>query len=143
MHNETSPTSGTSPADPDSIARAHHEQAVASGESRILFRTVGGRLHSYARDEIGVVTASSHPSVRSAGGFVSLAVPFGSVAAISVLLVTAPIADGGDPMWGALALTVLGLAGTVYAGRLAGVAARAKRLRKECGVPEPTARQFD
>lgn len=143
MHNGTSADSGSNPADQDSVIRAHHEQAVAQGENRVLCRTVDGRLYSYARDEIGVLTASSHPTVRSAGGFAGMAVLFGFLAAFSLVLVNAPTGDGGDPMWGALVLTVLGLAGMAYAGRLAAVAARAKRLRRERGVPEPTSRQFD
>ena len=40
-------------------------------------------------------------------------------------------------------LTVAGAAGVLYAARMAGVAAKAKRLRAERGIPEPTARQFD
>lgn len=43
----------------DDQVRAYHEQALARGEKRVLCRTGEGRLYSYARDEIGVVTASS------------------------------------------------------------------------------------
>jgi len=123
--------------------RFNHDQAVARGEKRVLFRTVDGRLHSYARDELGVVTASSHPQVRSAGGFVAMAVFFAALAVFSVLLVAGPTSRGQDPMWGALVLTVAGVGGVLYAARMAGVAAKAKRLRAERGIPEPTARQFD
>lgn len=123
--------------------RLNHDQAVARGEKRVLFRTVEGRLHSYARDELGVVTASSHPQVRSAGGFVAMAVFFAALAVFSILLVAAPTSRGQDPMWGALILTVAGVGGVFYAARMAGVAAKAKRLRAERGIPEPTARQFD
>lgn len=110
---------------------------------RILFRTVDGGLHGYSRDELGVVTAGSHPTVRSAGGFTFIALFFAALTAFSVLLITGPTSSGGDPLWGALVLTVLGLGGVVYAGRLALIAGRAKRLRSERGIPEPTSRQFD
>jgi hypothetical protein len=133
---------GSSPS-PDDQVRAEHEQALARGEKRILFRTVEGKLHSYAKDELGVVTASSHPQVRSAAGFVVLSLVFAAVAVFSVLLVVGPTSRGGNPMWDAMFLAVAGVAGVVYAIRMARVASRAKRLRAERGVPEPTARQLD
>ncbi|GAB5078515.1 hypothetical protein [Arthrobacter sp. AD-310] len=130
-------------SDSEDQVRLNHDQAVARGEKRVLFRTVDGRLHSYARDELGVVTASSHPQVRSAGGFVVMAVFFAALAVFSLMLVAGPASRGQDPMWGALVLTVAGAGGVLYAARMAGVAAKAKRLRAERGIPEPTARQFD
>jgi hypothetical protein len=125
---------GSGPSDDDQV-RAYHEQALARGDKRVLFRTVEGRLQSYAKDERGVVTASSHPQVRSAGGFVLMAVCFAAVAAFSVLLIAGRASRGQDPMWDALFLTVAGVAGSVYAVRMAGVASRAKRLRAERGRP--------
>lgn len=127
----------------DDKVRAYHEQALARGEKRVLSRTTDGRLYSYTRDEIGVVTASSHPTVRSAGGFIVMAVFFAAVAVFSILLVVGPTSRGQDPMWGALILTAAGAGGVLYAVRLAGVVAKAKRLRRERGIPEPTSRQFD
>jgi hypothetical protein len=133
---------GSGPDFDDQI-RAHHEYALSRGEKRVLFRTVDGSLHSYAKDELGVVTASSHPQVRSAVGFLVMAVVFAAVAVFSILLVAGPTSRGQAPMWSALFLTAAGLGGTVYAIRMAQVASRAKRLRAERGIPEPTARQFD
>lgn len=127
----------------DDEVRAYHDQAVARGEKRVLCRTTDGRLYSYAKDEIGVVTASSHPTVRSAGGFIIMAVFFAALAVFSVMLVAGPTSRGQDPLWGALLLTAAGAGGVFYAIRLAGVAAKAKRLRSERGIPEPTSRQFD
>lgn len=102
-----------------------------------------GRLHSYAKDELGVVTASSQPQVRSAVGFLMMAVAFAGVAVFSIFLVAGPTSRGQDPMWGALFLTAAGLGGALDAIRMAKVASRAKRLRAERGIPEPTSRQFD
>jgi hypothetical protein len=127
----------------DDQVRAYHEQALAQGDKRILFRTAEGRLHSYTREELGVVTASSHPQVRSATGFLVMAVFFAALTVFSIMLVAGPTSRGQDPLWGALILTVAGAAGVLYAARMAGVAAKAKRLRAERGIPEPTARQFD
>ena len=138
----TGSNTGSGP-NPDDQVRAEHEQAVARGEKRVLFRTVEGRLHSYAKDELGVVTASSHPQVRSSGGFLVMAVFFAALAGFSILLLAGPTSRGQDPLWGALILTVAGAAGVLYAARMAGAAAKAKRLRAERGIPEPTARQFD
>jgi hypothetical protein len=127
----------------DDQVRAYHEQALAQGDKRILFRTAEGRLHSYTREELGVVTASSHPQVRSATGFLVMAVFFAALTVFSIMLMAGPTSRGQDPLWGALILTVAGAAGVLYAARMAGVAAKAKRLRAERGIPEPTARQFD
>lgn len=127
----------------DDEVRQWHQQAVAAGQQRVLTRTINGELHSYARDEIGVVTASSHPTVRSAGGFVVMALFFAAVAVFSILLVAGPTSQGKDPLWGALLLTAGGVGGVAYATGLAVVAAKARRLRAERGLPEPTARQFD
>jgi len=65
------------------------------------------------------------------------------VAVFSILLVAGPTSRGEDKMWSALFLTVLGSAGALYAVRMARVASRAKRLRAERGLPEPSARQLD
>ncbi|WP_223257149.1 hypothetical protein [Arthrobacter globiformis] len=127
----------------DDQVRSEHEQALARGEKRVLSRTVDGSLHSYAKDEIGIVPASSQPQVRSAAGFIVMAVVFAAVAVGSILLVFAPTGQGQDPLWGASVLSAASAGGVVYAARLALTAARAKRLRDERGVPEPTAKQLD
>jgi hypothetical protein len=58
----------------DDQVRAEHERALARGENRVLSPTVNGRLHSFAKVEIGIVNAGSHPTVRSATGLIVLAV---------------------------------------------------------------------
>ena len=50
---------------------------------------------------------------------------------------------GHEPLRAALLLTAAGMGGAVYAVRMAAVAAKAKRLRAERGIPEPSARQLD
>lgn len=117
--------------------------AAGGNEKRILHPTVTGELHSYSREELGIVTASSHAQVRSAVGFLIMAVFLAAVAVFSVFLVAGPTTRGGDPMWSALFLTAAGVGGAVYALRMAKVASRAKRLREERGIPEPSGRQFD
>ncbi|WP_457950918.1 hypothetical protein ACTAQI_10600 [Pseudarthrobacter sp. alpha12b] len=120
-----------------------HELPAKKKDKRIVHRTVMGELHSYSREELGIVTAGSHAQVRSAVGFLVLAAVFSAVAVFSILLVVGPTSRGQDPMWDALFLTAAGVAGVVYALRMATVASRAKRLRAERGIPEPSARQFD
>lgn len=127
----------------DDEIRERHDQAVAAGEKRVLSRTMEGRLHSYARDEIGFARAGSGPIVTSAVGMVVLASVFAAFTVLSVLLITAPTSQGQDPLWGALFLTFGGLAGTIYAGRLAAAEFRAKRVRRERGIPEPSPRQLN
>ena len=127
----------------DDDMRERHEQAVAAGEKRVLSRTMEGRLYSYARDEIGFARAGSGPIVTSAVGMVVLGVVFVAFTVLSVFLVAAPTAQGQDPLWGALFLTFGGLAGTIYAVRLATAEFRAKRIRRERGIPEPSPRQLN
>jgi hypothetical protein len=72
-----------------------------------------------------------------------MAVFFAALAVFSIMLVAGPTSRGQDPLWGALVLTVAGIGGVLYAARMARVASRARRLRAERGLPEPSARQFD
>lgn len=127
----------------DDEIRERHDQAVAAGEKRVLSRTMEGRLYSYARDEIGFARAGSGPIVTSAVGMVVLASVFAAFTVLSVLLIAAPTTQGQDPLWGALFLTFGGLAGTIYASRLAVAEFRAKRVRRERGIPEPSPRQLN
>ena len=128
----------------DEQTRALHEQAVAAGEKRLLTRTVdGGRLHSYAADEIGFARAGSGPIVTTAPGMLLLGLFFAAVTAFSIFLIVAPAAHGQDPLWGALVLTIGGIAGLVYAVRLARSEFRARRIRRERGVPDPSPRQLN
>ena len=127
----------------DDEIRQRHEQAVAAGEKRVLSRTMEGRLYSYARDEIGFARAGSGPIVTSAVGMLVLAVVFAAFTVLSVWLITAPTSQGQDPLWGALFLTLGGFAGVIYASRLAVAEIRAKRVRRERGIPEPSPRQLN
>ncbi|MHC5560961.1 hypothetical protein [Kocuria sp. U4B] len=127
----------------DDEVRARHADAVAAGEPRMLSRTKDGQLHSYARDEIGIVRAGSGIKVTSAAGMALLAAFFVAVAVFSVVLVAAPTSRGQDPLWGALVLTTGALAAALYAGRLARAEVRARRVRRARGVPEPTSRSLD
>jgi hypothetical protein len=66
--------------------------------------------------------------VRTAVGFLAMAVFFAAAAVFSILLVAGPTGQGQDPMWGALFLTPAGLGGAVYAVRMASGASKAKLL---------------
>jgi len=127
----------------DDAVRAEHEKAVAAGEKKVLMRTRDGQLHSYARDEIGIVPAGSHVKITSAPGMALLAAFFVVVAVFTVALVVAPTSQGQDPMWSALWLTAGTLAFAVYAGRLARAEVRARRVRRARGVPAPSTRTLD
>ena len=127
----------------DDEMRQRHEQAVAAGEKRVLSRTMEGRLYSYARDEIGFARAGSGPIVTSAVGMLVLAVVFAAFTVLSVWLIAAPTSQGQEPLWGALFLTLGGFAGVIYASRLAVAEIRAKRVRRERGIPEPSPRQLN
>lgn len=128
----------------DDEVRSRHEQAVAAGEKRLLTRTLDrGRLHSYAADEIGFARAGSGPIVTTAPGMLVLALVFAALTVFSLVLVAAPTSQGEDPLWGALVLTAIGAAGVLYALRLAVSEFKARRIRRERGLPEPSPRQLD
>jgi hypothetical protein len=128
----------------DEEIRARHERAVAAGEKRFLTRTMDhGRLHSYAADEIGFARAGSGPIVATASGMVLLAAVFAAVTVFSIFLVAAPTSRGESPLWGALVLTVIGASGVLYAVRLAVSEFKARRIRRERGLPEPSPRQLN
>lgn len=127
----------------DAEMTAWHQQATANGEKRILSRTMNGDLYSYARDELGFARAGSGAIVTSWVGMWILAAVFAGIAVFSVVLVFAPAGQGGDPLWGALFLTVLSLGGVAYAARLAVRELAAKKLRRERGIPEPSPRQLN
>ena len=128
----------------DEQTRAIHEQAVAAGEKRLLTRTMDrGTLHSYAADEIGFARAGSGPIATTAPGMLALGVFFAAVTAFSIFLIAAPAVNGQDPVWGALVLTVGGIAGVVYAVRLALSEFRARKIRRQRGVPDPSPRQLN
>ena len=121
----------------DAAARAWHERATANGEERLLARTVGGELHSYAPDEVGFARTGLGPKLGSALGMAVLAAVFAALTVLSIVMLVSPIADGESPFWGALVLTVGAVAGLVYAARLALKERAATKLRRERGVPEP------
>ena len=72
-----------------------------------------------------------------------LGLVFAVMTAFSIFLLIAPTANGQAPLWGALVLTIGGIAGLVYALRLALSEFRARRLRRERGVPDPSPRQLN
>ncbi|MCZ4495804.1 MAG: hypothetical protein JWM25_387 [Thermoleophilia bacterium] len=127
----------------DDATRAQHQAAVAAGEQRVLMRTKQGELHSYGQDEFGFFRGGSDSTVSSAFGLLALTWFFTAVAAGSLFLVVTPTTVGDDPLWGALLLTLGGVAGLTYSGRLARAELRARRVRRERGLPEPSSVQND
>ncbi|HEX9226053.1 MAG TPA: hypothetical protein VF885_05295 [Arthrobacter sp.] len=63
--------------------------------------------------------------------------------AFSIFLVAAPTANGEDRLWRALVLTIGGIAGLDYAARLALSEFRARKIRPERGIPDPSPRQLN
>lgn len=74
---------------------------------------------------------------------VLLAAVFAAVTVFSIFLVAAPTSRGESPLWGALVLPVVGASGVLYAVRLAVSEFKARRIRRERGLPEPSPRQLN
>ena len=124
----------------DEQTRAWHEHAVAAGEKRLLTRTLdGGRLHSYAADEIGFSPGRGQVQVRSWCGMGILTVVMGLLVMLSLVILLAPVGRNEQPFWGALFLTALGGFGAWYTFGMARGEYRAKKLRQGRRVPEPGA----
>ena len=87
-------------------------------------------------DEIGFARAGSELIVTTAPGMLVLGLFLAAVTAFSVLLVAAPTANGQDPLWGALVLTIGGIAGwcTRCGWRCPVPGARGRRERS---IPDP------
>lgn len=117
---------------------AAHRAARERGEERVLRRTRGGGLHSYAPDEIGLGPVVSGTQATSWWGLSIVAAVLWACFAVSWLIVLGPTSEGRSPAWGGLAVTVLagGLGG--YASLLARRQYRARAVRRRRGVPEPS-----
>ena len=116
---------------------AEHKAARARGEKRVLRTTRTGELHSYAADEIGFTPGHGQPQVSTWWGMGIVTAFLGLLFVFSWGLLLAPVAQGGDPFWGALALAALSGALGWYSFRLTREELRAARRRKERGVPRP------
>lgn len=121
----------------DEVTRHWHNTAVSRGDDRVILRAKNGELHSYLAEEIGFSPGSHGVTISTGTGML-----VGSVFCILIALAAmvysfiAPGATGGERV------------GVFFAGSLfAGVAllfntywrreAKAKRLRKQRGLPEP------
>ncbi|HKT57626.1 MAG TPA: hypothetical protein VJR25_12710 [Microbacterium sp.] len=117
-----------------------HRAAIARGEKRTLLRTTDGRLWSYAPDELGF-RRDGFMQVRTWWGVGIIAlVMFAGLVLSAYLFVQPGLADGKPgwtPFWGALWLTAVALLLLVVSLRYMLRELRARRIRRERGVPEP------
>ena len=104
---------------------------------RIEATAKDGRKHSYSLEEYGNSTHGLEPQIRSVWGMTILSVVMVAMtlAGIPIFLSTLDHPDG--PVWGAL-VSVVVLAPFTWVGVDATIReARAKRLRKQRGIPDP------
>ena len=127
----------------DEATRSWHEAAIARGEKRFLSRTskeTNYELHSYLPDEIGFSRQASGVVVTSTWGMFTLAalMVIASVAAIVMMFIAA--ADG-EQWWGGLFQMVMGAFGAWAGFHYAMKDVKAKKVRRERGVPDPSPNQ--
>ncbi|MDQ0800291.1 hypothetical protein [Arthrobacter sp. SLBN-112] len=118
---------------------AEHKAALARGEKRVLRQTDTGELHSYPTEEIGFSPGRGHVQVQTWWGMGILTGAMVLLVILSLGILLRPLPDGGQPFWGALVLTALGVFGAWYTFGMARDECRAKKLRKERHAPEPGA----
>ena len=117
-----------------------HRAAIARGEKRTLLRTVDGRLWSYAPDELGS-RRDGFMQVRTWWGVGIIALIMVAGLVLSAYLFIEPgfadTAPGWTPFWGALWLTAVAVVLLAVSLRYMFRELRARRVRRERGVPEP------
>ena len=121
----------------DEAVSAEHREAVARDEKRVLRTTRTGQQHSYPADEIGFTPGRGQAQVRTWWGMAVLAAVMALLAVASVVILLAPLGQGGGPEWGALVLLAMGGLGAWYFGAMARDEHRAARVRRERGSPDP------
>ncbi|GAA3662764.1 hypothetical protein GCM10022237_23280 [Nocardioides ginsengisoli] len=117
---------------------AEHRAAVARGEERVLRLTRTGELHSYRPDEIGLGPVTAGIQVTSWWGLAILTAFFVAMFVASWLVVLVPVARGGSPAWGGLAMTALSAPLGIFTAHLSREQYRARRTRQARGLPEPS-----
>lgn len=124
----------------DANVYAKHRLALEQGETRHLFLTATGEVHSYAPDELGFPPEGAphrdRPSTWRMGvmilGIYAVILGFG----LAVHLI--PIRDGVIPNWWVVAFIVAGCVGSGYVTfRYTREHYRAEKIRKQRGVPTP------
>lgn len=127
----------------DEETRRWHEAAVASGEKRILSRTskaTNYELHSYLPDEIGFSRQGSGVVVTSTWGMFVLAGLMVLGFVFSIVMMFAAAASGKD-WWGGLFPLVISGFGAWAGFHYAMEDVKAKKIRRERGVPDPSPNQ--
>ncbi len=117
-----------------------HGAAIRRGEKRTVLRTKDGGLYSYAPDELGF-RRDGFIQVRTWWGVGIIALIMLAGLALSVYLFVEPgLADGKPgwtPYWGALWLSAVAIILLTVSLRYMVRELRARRIRRERGVPEP------
>lgn len=124
----------------DAGVYAEHREALERGETRHLFRTAAGDLHSYAREELGFPPEGAPHRNRPTTWRMGLLILSVHVAFIvfGLLVFLLPMQDGEMPNWWLLTFVVVAFASTGYTTfRYTREHYRAEKLRKERGVPTP------
>lgn len=123
----------------DLATRAFHDERVAAGERRVLSRGDDAELHSYLREEYGVLRQGPGPVLTTLWGhmiFTGL-ILLGLIGFIWMYagLYFRPVPT---PPWGGWLLGVAIAVMLAYAARNLFTEWRAHKLRKERGLPTPT-----
>ena len=124
----------------DADVYANHRVALERGETRHLFRTATGAVHSYAPEELGFPPEGAPHRNRPTTWRMGLLILSVHVGFIVLGLVTflLPMRDGVTPNWWLLAFIVVAFSSTGYTTlRYTHEHYRAEKLRKARGVPTP------
>lgn len=121
----------------EATTTAHNVLVERTGEKRRLVRAVTGELVSYSREEYGVGKSGHGPTVQTVWGYMVMIVVLGGLTAMGFLLLAQAIADEPSAAVGAVFMIALSLTFLLYSARNLVIEWRARKLRKERGLPRP------
>lgn len=121
----------------DRQATAEHDQRVAAGERRILARAADGRLVSYRPEDYGFTKTGTSHTIKTVWGMGLLALFSAGFGIWMTAAFVQGVLAGDDVPWGVWFVppifAVLCAAALLYLR----VECRARRLRRERGLPRP------
>lgn len=125
-------------AERDREATRRHDERVAAGERLILARAATGDLISYRPEEYGFVkSGAGRPQVKTVWGAGVVTAFLAGFGILTAVLFAGGVLAGDDVPWEVWFVPLLCLLLCWVSSRYLRQEWRARRLRKERGVPRP------
>lgn len=116
---------------------AHQQLIKSTGQKRVLVRASDGELFSYSKEEYGVAKSGHGPTLHTVWGYLIAVVALLALTVMSFLILGQAIQVDPSAIFGAGFLVLLALTLLFYFTRNLVIEWRARKLRKERGLPRP------